>query len=240
MAKLLFRPVLSRLCCEMHRFKNSADMRVVTSVAVTIRLFTARFLCVATLFSTSLTLANEFAADSSSILKQLSVPSNTVGESGNFVRKGAFESAAPDPSSKIDVIQEVETAGSLTRNFTVVERQETAPRANLRIEFDVDSARLRSQSVPVLQSLAQALRSQTLENASILINGHTDSTGDDQHNLDLSFRRAQAVRKYLVSAVGISSNRLKVQGFGEGAPWVNNNTAANRQLNRRVEIERVQ
>lgn len=188
---------------------------------------------------TTFSKAADFATDEDSILQQLSMPaSNTEKKSAN-VSKGFVMPGSPERSKKIRVLQESNIGDSLTRNFAVIERQENVPRVNLRIEFDFNSARLRANSFPLLQSLAQALRSQELASASILVNGHTDSTGREQYNLDLSFRRAQTVREYLVSAVGISRNRLTVQGFGEGAPLVSNDTAANRQLNRRVEIERV-
>ena len=65
---------------------------------------------------------------------------------------------------------------------------------------------------------------------------HTDSTGSDQHNFDLSQRRALAVANYL-SAQGVDSRRFAVTGFGESRPVASNNTAEGRAQNRRVEIQ---
>ena len=69
----------------------------------------------------------------------------------------------------------------------------------------------------------------------VRIEGHTDSTGDDSYNQQLSERRAEAVKAYLVSQ-GIRSRRVATTGRGEIAPIASNNSAGGRQLNRRVEI----
>jgi OOP family OmpA-OmpF porin len=67
------------------------------------------------------------------------------------------------------------------------------------------------------------------------VDGHTDSRGSDAHNLDLSQRRAAAVRQYLVGH-GIAPERLEAQGFGESKPVADNDTAHGMALNRRVEL----
>ena len=68
------------------------------------------------------------------------------------------------------------------------------------------------------------------------IDGHTDNVGDDAKNMDLSNRRAAAVKKYFENK-GISADRLKSQGFGETQPIADNKTAAGKAQNRRVEIK---
>ena len=70
----------------------------------------------------------------------------------------------------------------------------------------------------------------------LIIEGHTDSEGDAEYNLDLSERRAAAVVRYLIEAYGISSDRLAAEGLGESAPVGDNSTAEGRQQNRRVEL----
>lgn len=67
------------------------------------------------------------------------------------------------------------------------------------------------------------------------IQGHTDATGEAAYNRDLSERRAEAVKEYLVSR-GIDKDRISTSGRGESMPVASNETAAGRQLNRRVEI----
>ena len=69
----------------------------------------------------------------------------------------------------------------------------------------------------------------------ILIEGHTDNTGTDEYNLDLSKRRAYAVSDFLQSK-GVSQKRFDIKWYGEAQPKYPNDTDANRQLNRRVEV----
>jgi len=68
--------------------------------------------------------------------------------------------------------------------------------------------------------------------------GHTDNTGSDSYNQSLSERRAGSVSTYLTSQ-GINSQRLITVGMGEQRPVADNNSAAGRQANRRVEITMV-
>ena len=69
----------------------------------------------------------------------------------------------------------------------------------------------------------------------VLVEGYTDSTGSDSHNQELSERRASTVQMALLNT-GISSDRVQPRAYGEGFPVAGNDTAASRQLNRRVEI----
>lgn len=70
----------------------------------------------------------------------------------------------------------------------------------------------------------------------ISIEGHTDATGDDAHNLSLSERRALSVRTFLVEQYGIAGERLEAKGLGEAKPVDGNDTPEGRQNNRRVEL----
>jgi len=67
------------------------------------------------------------------------------------------------------------------------------------------------------------------------IEGHTDNVGSDSTNLDLSLRRARAVRAFLIQA-GVKAERLEANGFGETKPVDTNRTSAGRSRNRRVEF----
>jgi outer membrane protein OmpA-like peptidoglycan-associated protein len=71
-----------------------------------------------------------------------------------------------------------------------------------------------------------------------LIEGHTDSTGDAAHNIDLSKRRAEAVKSVLVAQFGIDGARLSTAGLGATKPVASNDTPAGRAENRRVEFVR--
>lgn len=101
------------------------------------------------------------------------------------------------------------------------------------ILFDVNKADLQPAAQTNLASLATILAK--YEDTDILIEGHTDSDGSDDHNLGLSERRAGSVRTYL-SAQGISVPRMTTMGYGETQPVADNATASGKAMNRRVEI----
>jgi len=126
---------------------------------------------------------------------------------------------------------------SYGRMRQLVREEVTAPqRVNLKIEFDANVSTLRPQARSVLRALGQALISEQLRTASFDIGGHTDSDGDEAYNEVLSLQRAQAVKRYLIKHFQIAPGRLVALGFGEFEPLLPNNTAANKQINRRVEI----
>jgi len=101
------------------------------------------------------------------------------------------------------------------------------------ISFATGSAALNPTLLPVLDRFAQTLR----ENPSttVRIVGHTDSTGSDAINEPLSVNRAASVRSYLESR-GVAAGRIAIDGRGSRDPIADNNTAAGRAKNRRVEI----
>jgi OOP family OmpA-OmpF porin len=70
----------------------------------------------------------------------------------------------------------------------------------------------------------------------ILIAGHTDSDGSEAYNLQLSQKRADAVKAYLIQNYAIDGANLTAKGFGESQPIADNTTAAGKQKNRRVEL----
>jgi OmpA-OmpF porin, OOP family len=86
----------------------------------------------------------------------------------------------------------------------------------------------------VLKAVAQGLEKNP--NLKLEIDGFTDSTGDGAHNLDLSKRRADAVRSVLVSQFNVDGSRLTSSGFGPGKPVASNDTPDGRAQNRRVEF----
>ncbi|MBN2467436.1 MAG: OmpA family protein, partial [Deltaproteobacteria bacterium] len=98
---------------------------------------------------------------------------------------------------------------------------------------DVDSDIIRDESKPTLDKIVAMLQSEKA--MQLIIEGHTDSDGETQHNQTLSQRRAESVKAYLVSA-GISSSRLSTKGYGESKPAAPNTTATGKAQNRRVEL----
>lgn len=101
------------------------------------------------------------------------------------------------------------------------------------ILYDYNSDMLSEKSKFVLREFARYLK--THEGIKLVIQGHTDSDGDDAKNMDLSDRRAKGVQRYLVS-LGIEEGRLSAKGLGETQPKVANDTAENKAINRRTEF----
>ncbi len=101
------------------------------------------------------------------------------------------------------------------------------------ILFDVGKSTLKSGAQASIQRIAVVLTQYPQHQ--ILVEGHTDATGGDEFNLQLSRDRANSVRTALVAG-GVEAGRISAEGFGEGRPVASNDNAAGRQQNRRVEI----
>lgn len=130
----------------------------------------------------------------------------------------------------------LETYREITRDLFLEPMQiGRAIRLN-NVFFDVGKAELRSESFADLDRLVSLLRDKP--NAVIEISGHTDDVGKDSDNLDLSNRRAAAVRTYVIGK-GIDEDRVSSKGFGETSPIASNKTDQGRQENRRVEFKLV-
>ncbi len=103
------------------------------------------------------------------------------------------------------------------------------------VYFKTNKAVIQARSFPLLDAVANIIRNHP-ELAKITIEGHTDDRGNDAYNLDLSQRRAESVRRYLM-AQGIPAARLDAKGYGEQRPIQANDTNAHRSANRRVEFK---
>lgn len=101
------------------------------------------------------------------------------------------------------------------------------------ILFSVNSADLSNRSRTTLDDVAAVLAE--FRKTAVVVQGHTDSTGSDAYNHELSKRRADSVRRYLTTE-GIEANRLVSLGYGETEPVADNATADGRARNRRVNI----
>lgn len=101
------------------------------------------------------------------------------------------------------------------------------------LKFEFDKADLRQQDRELLSRIAGIIL--TSHDYTISVNGHTDDVGTDAYNKNLSERRAQAVRDYLVKA-GLPAQILTVQGYGKSLPLVRGTSEAARAKNRRVEL----
>lgn len=99
--------------------------------------------------------------------------------------------------------------------------------------FNTDKAELSAEGMRTAQKMADVLLQEP--QSAVLIEGFTDSTGSSSHNLDLSQRRAESVRKALIG-LGVKADKVATRGYGEAYPVASNTDAGSRQLNRRVEI----
>lgn len=106
-----------------------------------------------------------------------------------------------------------------------------------QVHFATGKAVITRDSYPVLEAVVDVLKKN--DAIKLEVQGHTDDVGSDAANLDLSERRAQAVRKFLVSR-GIPPERLDATGYGEERPLVPNDSKDNRALNRRVQFMRTE
>lgn len=113
-----------------------------------------------------------------------------------------------------------------------------AMRSAIRVQFYPNSAIMSTTIDSKLDALGRALR--TANNVTIVVEGHTDSIGNERYNIRLSKKRAQTVRKYLISKYAIKPQRLRAIGYGERYPIARNDSEKGRSINRRVEFTKIQ
>ena len=105
------------------------------------------------------------------------------------------------------------------------------------ILFATDRAEIRPESAEILETIGSMLEEHP--ELQLLIEGHTDSQGGYQHNMQLSKQRADAVKSYLVDELGIEADRLQTMGLGQTRPVASNDTEEGRKQNRRVELVKI-
>ena len=127
---------------------------------------------------------------------------------------------------------------SLTKAVTIQKALSAGLNAkvDLTVNFAVDSDKILGGARAQVLEIAKALKSAELTSSKILIEGHTDSTGADSYNLDLSYRRAISVMRTLSEDYEVDASRLQVQGYGEEQPVATNDNEGGRALNRRVTL----
>ena len=103
-----------------------------------------------------------------------------------------------------------------------------------KIFFENNSDKLKVASLEQLDELAKIITK--YEASKLLIEGHADSNGNDAFNLNLSQKRTESVKRYLIGK-GVAESRLTAIGFGESKPIASNKTAIGRAKNRRVELK---
>jgi outer membrane protein OmpA-like peptidoglycan-associated protein len=146
-----------------------------------------------------------------------------------------------DPAVKAKEIGFVQTLRNRkTRSLSMGEREEiadiasTKPKIDLDIQFDYNSADIRTTSMPSVQALGKALSNENLKGSTFVVAGHTDAIGGEAYNQDLSERRADSIKRYLVEKYGINGTDLVTVGYGKDKPTDPN--APMDPINRRVQV----
>jgi outer membrane protein OmpA-like peptidoglycan-associated protein len=137
------------------------------------------------------------------------------------------------PAHRSDQSQEV-VVQKFSTDLSVTSKDSSNRQELRRIFFNEDSDLVDSQYRPWLQQLAAALAEDPT--ATVTLEGHTDGRGPEAHNLNLSNRRATAVRNALVNELHVPKARLTAKGVGSRTPLQPNSSATGRAYNRRVEV----
>ncbi|MGZ6291885.1 MAG: OmpA family protein [Syntrophales bacterium] len=106
-------------------------------------------------------------------------------------------------------------------------------RATLDVKFDFDKAVVKQKYYKDIQSVAEVMKK--YPDLKIVIEGYTDNVGGKKYNLNLSQKRAEAIKNVMVTKFNIEPSRLTAKGFGESKPFASNSTKEGREKNRRVE-----
>ncbi|UFZ07470.1 OmpA family protein [Bradyrhizobium ontarionense] len=147
----------------------------------------------------------------------------------------------PDPavqakqSTFIDSVRNRKTRSlSLGEREQIAEIAATKPKIDLEIQFDYNSAALSKSAMPAVQELGKALSDPNLKGTTFVVAGHTDGVGSDGFNQDLSERRADTIKRYLVEKFGLTGQDLVAVGYGKTKLKDAANPAD--PLNRRVQV----
>ena len=110
------------------------------------------------------------------------------------------------------------------RSLSTGEREQIAtivkdkPNIDLEITFEYNSADISAKAQPAVQALGKALSNEDLKGSTFVVAGHTDAIGSDAYNQDLSERRADSIKRYLVDKFGIAGADLLTVGYGKTKP----------------------
>jgi outer membrane protein OmpA-like peptidoglycan-associated protein len=178
-----------------------------------------------------------FAADDvteDQILKALT-PTKKPLTRGLSIGAPAEPAANPAESKFVSSIR-----GRTTRSLSKSEREEIAaivqdkPKIDLEINFDYNSADISAKSLPSVQALGRALSNAELKGSTFVVAGHTDAAGGEVYNQELSERRAESIKKYLVDKYGINGTDLVTVGYGKSK--LKDPSQPMAEINRRVQV----
>jgi outer membrane protein OmpA-like peptidoglycan-associated protein len=130
--------------------------------------------------------------------------------------------------------------GRTTRSLSASEREEIAsivkdkPKIDLEINFEYNSAEISPKSLSSVQALGRALSNPELKGSTFVVAGHTDAAGSENYNQELSERRADSIKRYLVDKYGIAGADLVTVGYGESK--LKDPSQPMAEANRRVQV----
>jgi outer membrane protein OmpA-like peptidoglycan-associated protein len=146
-----------------------------------------------------------------------------------------------DPAMAAEQSKFVQTIrGRTTRSLSTTEREEiatiatTKPNIDLEITFDYNSADISQKSMPSVQALGRALTSADLKGSTFIVAGHTDAAGGEAYNQDLSERRADSIKRYLMDKYSIPGSDLVTVGYGKSK--LKDPSQPMAEVNRRVQV----
>jgi outer membrane protein OmpA-like peptidoglycan-associated protein len=146
-----------------------------------------------------------------------------------------------DPTAVAAEAKFVQTIrGRATRSLLVTEREQiatiatTKPNIDLEITFDYNSAEISQKSLASVQALGRALTNADLKGSTFIVAGHTDAAGGEAYNQDLSERRADSIKRYLVDKYAIAAGDLVTVGYGKSKLKDPSQPLA--EVNRRVQV----
>ena len=149
-----------------------------------------------------------------------------ASRSGRDRRRGQVRAEDPWPLHAFAVDQP-----SAKRSPTIVKDK---PKIDLEINFDYNSADISAKSLPSVQALGRALTNADLKGSTFVVAGHTDAAGGEAYNQDLSERRADAIKRYLVDKYGINGTDLVTVGYGKSK--LKDPSQPMAEVNRRVQV----
>ncbi len=152
----------------------------------------------------------------------------TPSENTSYTLTCKGEGGSATSSASVQVNEPVKEASAKKASAVAA-----GTRLTLKVNFDTGKATIKKQYYDELKVVGDGLNEQ--KNLKGIIEGHTDHVGADRSNQDLSQRRANAVKDYIVKNFKVDKKRLSAKGYGESKPIADNSTAEGRAQNRRIE-----
>ncbi len=192
-------------------------------------------ICTALSLTAGLALAGDGNVSANQILNALQPKPLTRALSTNTQAAQADAAVKAKEASFLQGLRNRKTRSlSLSEREQIAEIATTKPNIDLEINFDFNSASISKASMPSVQALGEALSDTKLKGSTFVVAGHTDGVGGDAFNQNLSERRADTIKRYLVENYGLTNSDLVSVGYGKTKLKDANDPAD--PVNRRVQV----